>query len=85
MWNGKFATDVRKSNLKQASVLEGHARLGIYIIPDRGIEFVQQFNCFFSFPLKARHAALNYIAAVQAERATRMCNVMDPSRNGHFH
>ena len=59
MWNGKFATDVRKSNLKQASVLEAHARLGIYFIPDRGIEFVQQFNSFFPFPLKARHAALN--------------------------
>lgn len=85
MWNGKFATDVRKSNLKQASVLEAHARLGIYFIPDRGIEFVQQFNCFFSFLLKARHAALNYIAAVWGERATRMCNAMVTSWNGHFH
>lgn len=49
MWNGKFVTDVRKSNLKQASVLEALARLRIYFIPDQWIKFVQQFNCFFSF------------------------------------
>lgn len=85
MWNRKFATDVRKSNLEQASVLQAHARLGIYFIPDQGIEFVQQFNCLFSFPLKARHAALNYIAAIRGERATRMCNVLVTSWNGHFH
>lgn len=49
MWNGKFATEVRKSNLKQASVLEALTRLWIYFIPDQWIKFVQQFNSFFSF------------------------------------
>ncbi len=49
MWNGKFAIEVRKSNLKQASVLEALTRLRIYFIPDQWIKFVQQFNSFFSF------------------------------------